>query len=151
MPYLDAWLWLIFVVVGLLLALSELIIGVQTGFDLVVIGSAFILGGLATWPLHSWPLTVIVTSVICVAYVALGRKYVHRWTQVSRARTNVDTIIGRNGIVLQSMARNKDGLVRVGNEEWRARSEEEINEGDEVIVSGLTGVTLIVSKSKGGS
>ena len=50
----DLWLWLIFVIAGLLLALLELIVGVETGLDLVFIGSALILGGLVTWPFHSW-------------------------------------------------------------------------------------------------
>ena len=147
----DSWLWLIFVAVGLLLALSELLIGVQTGFDLVIIGSAFILGGLATWPMHSWVLTVVVTSVTCIAYVGLGRKYVSRWTRVRTTKTNIDTIIGRNGIVQRRIARNSDGLVKVGNEQWRASSEEEIEEGDEIVVTGLRGVTLIVNKNGGGN
>jgi len=146
----DLWLWLVFVIVGLLLVLLELIVGVETGLDLVFIGSAFILGGLATWPFHSWLLTLIVTSIICIAYVALGRRYVHRWTVVKKARTNIDAIIGRHGIVLQSIARNVDGLVKVGNEQWRARAEEDIKEGDEIVVTSVSGVTLIVEKTKGG-
>ena len=142
----DLWLWLVFVIVGLLLVLLELIVGVETGLDLVFIGSAFIVGGLATWLAHSWPLTLIVTSVICVAYVALGRRYVHRWTLVKKAKTNIDAIIGRHGVVLQNIARNVDGLVKVGNEQWRARAEEDIKEGGEITVTGVSGVTLIVEK-----
>ena len=145
------WLWLVFVIVGLLFVLLELIVGVETGLDLVVIGSAFILGGLVTWPFHSWLLTVIVTSVICVAYVTLGRRYVHRWTMVNKAKTNIDTIIGRKGIVLKSIARNVDGRVKVGNEEWRARAEEDIKKGNEIAVTNISGVTLIVEKTKGGN
>jgi membrane protein implicated in regulation of membrane protease activity len=76
----DSWVWLVFVGIGLLMILLELIIGVETGFDLVFLGSAFILGGLVTWPLNSWVITLIATSAICVAYVVLGRRYVHRWT-----------------------------------------------------------------------
>jgi len=144
------WLWLIFVIVGLLLVLLELIVGVETGFDLVFTGSAFILGGLVTWPFHSWLPTVIVTSIICVAYVALGRRYIHRWTMVSKAKTNIDAIIGRQGIVLKSIAKNVDGSVKVGNEQWRARAEEDIKEGDEIVVISVSGVTLIVEKTKGG-
>ena len=151
MEFPDLWLWLVFVIVGLLLVLLELIVGVETGFDLVFIGSTFILGGLVTWPFHSWLLTVIVTSIICIAYVALGRRYVHRWTAVSKAKTNIDAIIGRQGIVLQSIARNVDGRVKVGNEQWRARAEEDIKEGDEIVVTSVSGVTLIVEKTKGGN
>lgn len=147
----DLWLWLVFVIVGLLLVLLELIIGVETGLDLVFIGSAFVIGGLVSWPFNSWLLTVILTSAICIAYVAIGRRYVHRWTQVKKARTNIDAIIGREGTVLRNIARNADGLVRVGNEQWRARAEEDIQEGDEIVVTSVSGVTLIVEKHKGGN
>jgi membrane protein implicated in regulation of membrane protease activity len=147
----DLWLWLVFVIVGLLLVLLELIVGVETGFDLVFIGSVFVIGGLATWPFHSWLLTVTVTSIICVAYVALGRRYVHRWTTVSKAKTNIDAIIDRRGIVLKSIARNVDGLVKVGNEQWRARAEEDIKEGEEIVITSVSGVTLIVKKIEGGN
>jgi len=41
-------------------------------------------------------------------------------------------------------------LVKVGNEQWRARAEEDIREGDEIVVTGVSGVTLIVEKIKGG-
>lgn len=140
------WLWLVLVIVGLLFVLLELIVGVEAGLDLVVIGSAFVLGGLVTWPFHSWLLTVIVTSIICVAYVALGRRYVHRWTMVSKAKTNIDAIIGRRGIVLKNIARNVDGSVKVGNEQWRARAEDDIKEGEEIVVTSIIGVTLIVKK-----
>ena len=37
----DLCLWLVFVLVGLLLVLLELIFGMETGLDLVFIGSAF--------------------------------------------------------------------------------------------------------------
>ncbi len=148
--FLDLWLWLVFVIAGLVLVLLELIVGVETGLDLVFIGSAFIVAGLATWPANSWVLTVIVTSIICIAYVALGRRYVHRWTAVSKAKTNIDAIIGRQGIVLKSIARNVDGRVKVGNERWRARAEEDITKGEEIVVTSVSGVTLIVEKTKGG-
>ncbi len=145
------WLWLVFVIVGLLFVLLELIVGVEAGLDLVVIGSAFVLGGLVTWPFHAGLLTVIVTSVICVAYVALGRRYVHRWTVVKKAKTNIDAIIGRQGIVLKNIARNVDGRVKVGSEQWRARAEEDVKQGEEIVVTSVSGATLIVKKNKGGS
>ncbi len=147
----DLWLWLVFVIVGLLLVLLELIVGVETGFDLVIIGFAFILGGLVAWPFHSWVFSIIVTSLICVIYVVIGRRYVHRWTAVKKVKTNIDAIIGREGIVLKNIAKNVDGRVRVGSERWRARAEEDIKEGDEIVVTGISGSTLIAEKNKGGN
>lgn len=147
----DSWLWLIFVGMGLLLVIIELIIGVAAGLDLVFIGSAFILGGLAAWPIHSWLAAIIIISLICIAYVTIGRRYVHRWTAVSKTKTNIDTIIGRRGIVLKNITDNIDGRVKVGNEQWRARAEEDIKQGEGIVVTSVSGTTLIVEKNKGGS
>ncbi len=149
--FANTWLWLIFVGVGLLFVLLELIIGVETGLDLVFIGSAFVIGGLITLPFNSWVLSLIIVAVICIAYVFLGRRYVHRWTAVKAEKTNIDAIIGRKGIVLKNIAANADGRVRVGNERWRARAEEDIGEGDEIVVTSVVGATLIVEKSEGGN
>ena len=146
MEFADQWLWLIFVVLGFLFVL----VGVGAGFDLLFIGSIFIVGGLVTWPFSSWPLTLIVTSLICVAYVVIGRRYIHRWTAVRKARTNVDAIIGRKGIVLRGIAKYADGRVKIDNQQWRARAEEDIKEGEEIVVSSVKGATLIVNKTEGG-
>ena len=151
LPFTDTWMWLVFVGFGLFLVILELVIGVETGFDLVFVGSAFILGGLISWPFGSWVFTLIITSIICVAYVIIGRRYVHRWTAVKTQKTNVDAIIGRQGIVLQSIAHNTDGRVKIESEQWKARAEESINEGDEIVVAGISRNTLIVKKVEGGN
>jgi membrane protein implicated in regulation of membrane protease activity len=147
----DSLVWLIFIGIGLLMILLELIVGVGTGLDLVFLGSAFIIGGLVTWPFHSWVLTLIITLVICIAYLALGRRYVHRWTAVRKEKTNIDTIIGKKGIVLQTLTPGVNGLVKVGNEEWRAMGDESIEKGEIIVVTAINGVTLNVEKDKGGN
>lgn len=151
---LDTWLWAAFVVVGLLMILLELFIGVETGFDLVMLGSALILGGLLTSFLDSWLVTAICASAFCALYVGIGRKYVKAKMKVSDTKTNVDAIIGKTGIVKSRIGKDTSGLVKVGNEEWRAISEDSINieEGEDITVVDVTGVTLIVKKKdkKGG-
>lgn len=150
MEFLNQWVWLIFIAAGLLMVLMELILGIETSLDLVIIGSALIGGGLITWPLHSFPLTLVVTSLVCVAYLMVGRKYVHRWMATKKAMTNVDALPGRTGVVLAELKPNSFGLVKVGGEEWRARSDEEILAGEIIKVTGLQGVTLNVTKLQGG-
>jgi len=130
--------------------LLELIVGVGTGLDLVFLGSAFIIGGLVTWPFHSWVLTLIITLVICIAYLALGRRYVHRWTATRKEKTNIDVIIGKRGIVLQNLTPGVIGLVKVDNEDWRARAEEGIEKDEAIVVTAINGITLNVEKIKGG-
>ena len=84
--FFDTWTWLIAVGVGLALIILELLVGVDTGLDLVFIGSACGLGGLITLGLNSWVWTVIVVGVICLIYVILGRKYIHKRTAVPLSR-----------------------------------------------------------------
>ncbi len=150
MEFANEWLWIIFLSAGLVLMILELIVGIEAGFDLVIIGSVFIIGGLATWPAESWIITIVVISLISVAYLFLGRKYVHRKMQIKGAKTNIDTIIGQKGIVLRPIMENSQGLVKVGYEEWRAKADEEIGEGDEIVVTEIAGVTLKVKKNIGG-
>ena len=149
--FANSWLWLIFIIAGLVFALLELLVGMDTGLDLVFIGSAFVVGGLVTWPFHSWVLTAVVTGVICVLYVVLGRRYVHKRITVGKSRTNVDAIIGKKGIVLKAITKSSDGVVKVGYEQWKARAEEDIAEGNEIVVTEISGATLVVEKNRGGN
>lgn len=65
-------------------------------------------------------------------------------------RTNIDALIGESGIVRRRITKYEGGLVKIGYELWRARSEEDIEAGEEVEVIGVSGVTLEVKKLKGG-
>ena len=149
--FVDSWLWLIFVAAGLVLVLMELLLGIETGLDMVFIGSAFILGGLITVAFNSWVWTAIVSGGICIVYVFLGRKYIHRRISVQGEKTNIDTIVGQAGTVRQDIKTHDWGIVKVGMEEWRAKADEEIKEGEEITVTGVSGVTLTVKKAEGGN
>lgn len=149
--FVDSWLWLIFVAAGLVLVMLELLLGIETGLDMVFIGSAFIIGGLITVAFNSWVWTAIISGVICVAYVFIGRRWVHRRVAVRAEKTNIDTIVGKSGMVRRDIKTHEYGIVKVGMEEWRAKADEEIKEGEEITVTGISGVTLTVEKAKGGS
>ncbi len=118
--FVDQWAWLIVLGLGLVLIILELLLGVDTGLDLVFIGTAFGLGGLITFAFHSWAWTLIASGVICVLYVIIGRRHIHKRTAVKLSRTNFDAVIGRSGAVKKDIGPGQDGLVKVDNEEWRA-------------------------------
>jgi membrane protein implicated in regulation of membrane protease activity len=149
MEFADQWLWLIFIGAGVALVALEFLAGIETGFELVSIGTTFVLGGIVAWPLDNWLVAVIVTAVLCLVYITIARRYIRRWVQVKMTPTNVDALIGRSGIVIENIARHTPGRVRVGTEEWRANAEEEIGEGVEITVEGVRGATLIVVKNGG--
>ncbi len=151
LAFFDSWAWLIFIAIGLVMVLLELFVGIDTGLDLVFLGSAFILGGLISIPLDSWVWTAIITAIIGVIYIAVGRRYIHRRMAVPMEKTNIDTIVGKRGVVEKAIKRNIYGLVKIGMEQWRAGADEEIPEGEEITVTGISGATLQVKKTEGGS
>jgi membrane protein implicated in regulation of membrane protease activity len=149
-PFFDTWGWLFFIAVGMVFIILELLLGINTGLDLVFIGTAFVLGGLITFAFKSWIWTAVVSGIICLVYVFLGRRYIHNRTAIKGEKSNIDTIIGKTGVVEQDIVSDKDGMVKVGYEQWRARSEQSIKAGEEITVTGISGVTLIVIKVEGG-
>jgi membrane-bound serine protease (ClpP class) len=148
--FADQWLWLIFVAIGLALVVTEFVGGGFSGFELAIIGSALIVGGLVASPFDSWQVAVIATSALCFVYIAAGRRYVRRWAQTRKAKTNIDAIIGSRGIVVKNIARYAPGRIQVGGTRWRASADEDIGEGQEVTVIEIRGTTLIVKKAEGG-
>ncbi len=61
-----------------------------------------------------------------------------------RAKVGGEAIIGEKGEVIDF--RNGRGFVRVRGEIWRCRSDDELKRGEEVVVVGREGLTLIVKR-----
>ena len=147
--FFDNWTWLIFVVAGLVMILAELIIGVETGFDLVIVGSILAIAGAVTSFFNSWVVTVVSGSVVCVIYFIAGRRYVHRLRKwQTEIKSGADALIGESGIVTRPITRVSDGSVKVGNESFRARADDDIGKDEEIEVTGIKGITLIVKKKE---
>lgn len=151
MEFAHAWIGPIFLGIGLILIILEMA-GLEMEFDLIIIGSAFALGGGITWPFHNWYATVAVIFGLLVFYIAVGRAYVHRrWLAHKGEKTNIDVFIGKTGRVVKTITQDDGGQVKVGYEEWRARADEDIAEGEHVEIISISGVTLNVKKIEGGS
>ncbi len=66
-------------------------------------------------------------------------------------KSNVDSIIGKKGIVIEKIDGKKSmGMVKVNNELWRAiaENEEVIQKDEEIVVLKVEGVHLVVKKSE---
>ena len=145
---MNLWNWVL-IIGGALLILLEVALGGFAGFDLVLIGSAFVLGGAIGLFTGSTTTGFIVASVLCLLYIALGRRWVRGRMQAStRTHSNIDALIGRSGVILQRVGRHAPGQVRVNDEVWRAETapgvESSFEPGAEVTVAGVSGVTLQV-------
>jgi membrane protein implicated in regulation of membrane protease activity len=141
------WNWVL-LIAGALMILIEVILGGFAGFDLVLIGSAFVLGGAVGLVLGSAPAGFVIASVLCVAYIALGRRWVRDRMRGRGVPSNVDALVGQQGLVTQRVAAHEAGQVKVKDETWRAvpaaGAAGPFEPGSVVTVSGVDGVTLQV-------
>ena len=69
------WNWVL-IAAGAVLVLVEVVLGGFAGFDLVLIGSSFVIGGALGLMFRSAPLGMVVASVLCIVYIAVGRRFV---------------------------------------------------------------------------
>ncbi len=136
----------LFVVAGLLLILAELIVGIQAGLDLVLIGSILFVSGFIGMFTDSVPLMLILATALSILYIAVGRNKIREKVVIVTKKTNIDKLVGSIGTVVRSVTPDTAGLVRVNDEDWRASAEEILYERDSIVVEGIEGVTLIVRK-----
>jgi len=141
------WNWAL-LIGGALLILVEVGLGGFAGFDLVLIGSAFMLGGLVGLWTDNTNLAWIVAAVLCLAYLLAGRRWVRRNLSVKSVPSNADALLGQSGVVTTRIQTHEFGRVRIQSEEWLAAPAPgvtgPIEPGTVVTVEAVDGVTLKV-------
>jgi len=136
------------VMLGMVLILAELIVGIQTGFDLVLIGSILIIGGFGGIWLDSLTVALVMSAFLSFLYIFWGRKIVKQKVVVMSHNTNIDKLHGKTGVIIRTVTSDTAGMVRLDDEDWRAVSDELIYEKEKVKIKSIEGVSLIVEKIK---
>lgn len=134
----------LFLVTGLLLILAELIAGVDTGFDLVLIGTILIISGLLNLLIPYPIITLLFAAILSGVYILIGRKLVKKNITIRTHKTNIDSLIGKKGTVVETITKSAAGLVKIEDEKWRAQAGKRIEKNAEVEVLSIEGVTVNV-------
>jgi len=136
-PYIT---WLIAAVVALILELMS-----GTLFLIWVSGGCFVAGVAALLfpaPWVPWATFVVSSSVLLYFGLPLARRLREQGGQAS----NVDRMIGLQAVVLETIDPIENtGRVRFESDEWRARSDHRIQEGEMVTIKSVEGTTLMVT------
>lgn len=133
------------IIAGLILVLLELFIGIEAGFDLVLIGSILIISGIAG-NFISPTVALILAAFLSVVYIAFGRKIVKQKLTVKTKDTNIDRLIGKKGLVLKPINQHQSGSLIIDDETWRASSFDSLEKDAQAEVISIEGVTLQVKK-----
>jgi len=143
----PGWNWVL-VVAGALLILVEVSFGGFAGFDLVLIGSAFLLGGGIGLLAHNAVVGLTLASAGCIGYIALGRRWVRARLASRHVPSNADALLGQRAMVTVRVEEHTPGQVKVRDEVWRAVPAPGVSgpfeAGAVVTVDGVDGVTLRV-------
>lgn len=140
------WNWVL-LLAGAGLILVEVALGGFAGFDLVLVGSAFVLGGALGMALGNTTVGFIVAAVGCLAYIAIGRRWMRKRLHTRNLPSNADALIGQSGRVVVKVGAHEPGQVKVRDEIWRAvpaSGNGPFEAGAIVTVAAIDGVTLEV-------
>jgi membrane protein implicated in regulation of membrane protease activity len=139
--------WLL-IIGGIVCVIVELALGAMTGLDLALIGGSLAIGGGIGFLAGSEKIGLLAAGGLALVYLAIFRSWLKAKLTVKNHPSNIDAIVGRTGVVTKRIAVHEPGMVKVGDEVWRAElanaGEAARDLGAEVKVESVEGVTLRV-------
>ena len=138
--------WIIIFIVLLIIEIATL--GLTTVWFAAGALAAFLAGILGA----GLAVQIVLFLVVSIVLLVLTRPVALKYFNNKRQSTNVESMIGRQGVVLETIDTIKSqGLVEVDGETWSARTDEPegvIIKDTVVSVEGVQGVKLIVKKKE---
>ena len=140
----------ILLIVGVLAFAAEVLLGAATGFDLALLGASLAAGGATGLLFGSAKVGLGAAGAFAFIYLVFFRKRIRAKLSAAHTPTNVDALLGKSGVVTERIGPHAPGMVKLGDELWRARlahdeEAEPVREpGAMVTVDSVEGVTLKV-------
>ncbi len=138
---LSAWHWLI---------LAALLFAVETmggGGFLLGVAAAAIVASLLAWSDVAWQYQLLGFGTLSFVFSVLYWRYFRGFNLARQNDTvinqKLETLIGKTGVILQAKSDNT-GKVKLGDTLWECRSETTLNQDDQVVVEGYSGMLLLV-------
>ena len=145
---MGMWVNWLLIIGGIVCVIVELALGAMTGFDLALIGGSLAIGGGIGFLAGSEKIGLLAAGGLALVYLAIFRRWLKATLTVKNHPSNVDAIVGKTGVVTKRIAQHEPGMVKVGDEVWRAElagAEDAARDlGAAVKVESVEGVTLKV-------
>ena len=113
-------------------------------------GGALIAGLISLTGVH-WLVQILVFAVVSAILFGFTRPIARKHFMKNIEKTNVDGLIGKEGIVKQEIDNiEAQGVVKLNGMDWTARSVDGTNipEGEKVLVDSIDGVKLMVVRKE---
>ena len=109
----------------------------------------FVLSGLlamlSTFFTDNITIQIAIFVIFGVLFMILTKKIVKKMIP-QKAKTNLDRIVGMEGIVTEKISKNKPGEVKVDGKKWTAVSDKSIPEGSTVKILEMNSTKLTVER-----
>lgn len=109
----------------------------------------FVLSGLlamiASLFTNNATIQIAIFVIFGLIFMLLTRKFVKKAVPV-KTKTNIDRIIGMEGIVTEKITKNHPGEVKVDGKKWTAVANKTINEGSVVKILEINSTKLTVER-----
>ena len=142
------WVSWILIIGGLVCVTIELALGAATGLDLALVGASLTIGGVIGLSWRSPIAGLLAGGGLSLVYLAIFRRSLKARLTVKNQLTNADAVLGKTGVVTKKIASRSAGMVKLGDEIWRAElstADDSVREpGATVRVEAVEGVTLKV-------
>jgi len=132
------------IILGVAAIILEIILGAATGFELLILGIVFIIGGGVGALTGSLPAAIISIIILITGYIVFGRNRIKTALHITTTKTNSDSIIGKSGLVVTEITPDQPGQIKIEGEVWRAESDKIIEKGKKVTIESVSGVTVKV-------
>lgn len=91
---------------------------------------------------------VLTFLLVSIVTLIITKPVVKKINKKKFTPTNLDRVIGQQGVVTKRISKDSYGLVKVLGSIWTATSDDFIDVGSRVIVQKIDGVKLIVKKKE---
>ena len=142
-------MWILWLIVAGFFFILEI---ATTGFLAMWLGVAGLITLALSFFVDNVVIQVIVFAVSSVVLILLTKPLVKKFIDKKTIPTNTDSLMGKEGIVIQTIDNIKSiGQVKLQGEVWSAKSFDDdkiIEKGTQVVVKDISGVKLVVEESE---
>lgn len=136
-------MWLMWLIIIILLTALEVV-------TINLVSIWFIISGIVSlflsFIIDSFYIQFFIFVLLGIILMILTRPYLVKKLTKNKVTTNLDRVIGMEGIVTEEITKFKTGEVKVDGKRWSAISNENIKVGSIVNIKDIDGVKLIVRK-----
>ncbi len=136
--------WTVWIGIGIIFVIIEIF---TSGFVFSSFGLGMIFAGLTAYIFPQSLVAQVLTFIIATFLIFItSKKWSKKFISESSAKTNVDALIGKIGIVTKAIRKNEKGYVKVGGEIWSAisKNNDSIEKETDVEVLEIDGNKLVV-------